>query len=236
MTWFTRIVQSGSPGRSWRTGGRAVQSSASLSLSLTRDSPEVWRPSGLLVCPRPRIGSVTTRFAHISKRHRLCSPPAIRGVELGSGGYWNVKQCCSFRRFVHCCWRRSEDCRSHPGQPPAGPFLSTGSPGARGGAWAAFSARWSYTALVCYASELLFLVVPVLILWPASRQPSVLFGAIWGARKLLRRGNGYFRPPRCRLPSSQQPPGGSFWLLRNIGVLFLSVRARVWSSVFAREP
>src|SRR5215510_9362326 len=35
------------------------------------------------------------------------------------------------------------------------------------------------TALVCYASELLF-VVPLMVVWPRLRQPSVLFAAVWG--------------------------------------------------------
>jgi len=35
------------------------------------------------------------------------------------------------------------------------------------------------TALVCYASELLF-VVPLMVVWPRLRQPSTLLAAVWG--------------------------------------------------------
>jgi hypothetical protein len=35
------------------------------------------------------------------------------------------------------------------------------------------------TALVCYASELLF-VIPLMVFWPRLRQPPALFAAVWG--------------------------------------------------------
>jgi hypothetical protein len=38
---------------------------------------------------------------------------------------------------------------------------------------------WLITVLVCYVSELLF-VIPVLVLWPRLRQPPPLVGAAWG--------------------------------------------------------
>jgi membrane protease YdiL (CAAX protease family) len=74
---------------------------------------------------------------------------------------------------------------------------------------------WLFTALVCYASELLF-VVPVLILWRVSRQPSVLLGAIWGVLVSC----CVVAMVTFVLPGAGPTSGGSFWLVRNIeGVL-----------------
>ncbi len=96
--------------------------------------------------------------------------------------------------------------------------ISMNSPGAPPAYWAfLFPVYWLFTALVCYASEVLF-VVPVLILWPASRQPSVLLGAIWGVFVSC----CVVAVATFVLPGVGPTSEGSFWLVRNRGaVLFL---------------
>jgi len=84
--------------------------------------------------------------------------------------------------------------------------ISRGSPG--GDLAMTLLVYWFFTALVCYAAELLF-VVPVLVLWPASRQPSIIVGATWG----LFVSCCVVALVTFVLPPS--PTGGAFWLARN---------------------